>query len=131
DLVPVTANGITYRVIQLNIADSEVQPLLSLDELRFYASDSGNLSGFNAATGNLDGVAPSFTLGTDSVKLDARLSAGHADMFVFVPQSLLTTGGRANPYVYLYSKFGVTFSNPGGVESWGPAFGVVPTPPSP
>jgi hypothetical protein len=135
DLPPVTANGMQYRVVKLNIADN--QALQSLDELRLYLSTS-NLSGYNPTTKQLDGVSPSFDLGDNYVKLDSTLSAGRADMLLYIPapqQRRGVLGGLLgglldNTYLYVYSRFGVNITNPGGTESWGPATGVVP-PPSP
>jgi hypothetical protein len=134
DLVPVTANGITYRVLQLNMNDSRSNPLLSLDELRLYVADVDILFGYNATNKTLAGVAPVFDMGDNFIKLDGRLSGGRkvGDMFLYIPQNLLLSSGTgSNPFVYLYSKFGVNFPNSNGGEVWGAAVGVVPPPPAP
>jgi len=133
DLVPVTANGITYRVLELNINEARRNPLLSLDELRLYVSNSDSTYGYNKTTKKLGGISPVFDLGNNFVKLDTRVNddASKGDMLVYIPQNILTAGGDSNPYVYLYSKFGVNFANTGGKEKWGPAVGVVPPPPGP
>jgi hypothetical protein len=136
DLPAVTANGTQYRVIKLNISDGEA--IQSLDELRLYISKS-NLSGYNPATKKLGGVAPNFDLGDNYVKLDSRLSAGRADMLLYIPAPTQRSGLLGgllgslfdNPYLYVYSKFGVTFSNPGGMEIWGRGAGVIPPPTPP
>jgi hypothetical protein len=133
DLTPLTANNVVYRVIQLNVNERNRNPLISLDELRLYVANTGNLSNYRPSQKTLGGRAPIFDMGDNQVILDARNSGGRqvGDMYLYIPQSILTAGGDSNPFVYVYSKFGVTNPNTGGVEMWGPAVGVVPPPPPP
>src|SRR4029078_9007050 len=94
NLTPLTANGVTYRVIQLNVNERNGNPLISLDELRLYTANVGTLTGYNANTKQLAGRTAVFDLGTNFVRLDARISAGRnvADILVYIPQSMLTAG---------------------------------------
>jgi hypothetical protein len=65
------------------------------------------------------------------VKLNGRLAqgSGKGDMVVDVPDAVFA-GQGSNPYVYLYSKFGVNISGNGGYEEWAVAKGCgsVPAP---
>ena len=73
-------------------------------------------------------------MGVNWVKLDASLNhgSGSGDMLFFVPDSVFACAG-SNPYVYLYSKFGVNYATNGGFEEWAPAVGPFnpPAPPPP
>jgi hypothetical protein len=133
DLTPITANGVTYRVIQLNTNERQGAALVSLDELRIYAAGNANLYGYNTNTERLDGRTAVWDLGDNWLRLNANHGGGadKADMLVYIPQSMLTAGGQTNPWVYVYCKFGVHNPNSGGNERWGPAVGVVPPPPPP
>src|SRR5262249_54005773 len=89
----VTVNGVSYRVVTLDIDQGKAQPLLSLDALRVYVSNSANLSGYRAATGKLDGLAPVYDLDTGGnhwVLLSAKLNAGKGfgDMSLLLPDKL-------------------------------------------
>src|SRR4029079_8557385 len=63
DLTPITANGVTYRVIQLNINEGRKNPLVSLDEMRIYTANVGNLTGYNTTTKKLAGQTAVYDLG--------------------------------------------------------------------
>jgi hypothetical protein len=111
--------------------------MLSLDDLKIYVSDSNTLTGFDPTTGQLGSAAPIFDLSaggtTNSVTLNAALShgSGSSDMVLFLPDSLFTSAAgvtSANPYVYLYSKFGVNFGANAGFEEWAPGHGKIPLP---
>lgn len=119
-----TANvgGTIYRTFLLGVNQKSSQPLLSLDELRLYASSSPNLTGYDTATQRLSGLNPIYDMGVGNwVKLDARLTHGNGsgDMLLYVPDALFASAG-ANPYVYLYSKFGVNYAGNAGFEQWAP-----------
>ncbi len=126
ELPKVDAGGVFYRVFLLDINQKSSQPLLSLDELRLYVGGAPNLSGYDASAHTLGGLAPVYDLdagGVDNwVKLDARLThgSGSGDMLLYVPDSLFT---GTDPYVSLYSKFGVNLAGNGGFEEWAPAAG--------
>src|SRR5207247_3466680 len=67
-----------------------------------------------------------YDMGDNWVKLNSSLSHGNGsgDMLMFVPDSLLASPtGNPDPYVYLYSKFGVHFGADGGFEQWAPGTG--------
>jgi hypothetical protein len=139
ELPTVTANGVTYRAILLGVNQSQTSPFISLDELRLYVSDSSTVSGYDATTHQLGGLTAGYDLGDNWVKLNAALSHGNGsgDMYVFVPDSVFAcTSDNPDPYVYLYSKFGVHFGANGGFEQWAPGKGatlppsVVPPPPA-
>lgn len=125
ELPTVTASGITYRVILLGVNQDQASPLVSLDELRIYVSDSPKEAGYNATTGQLGSMSPRFDLGNNWVRLNSALSHGNGsgDMFLYVPESLLTSTASSNPYVYLYSKFGIHDAANGGFEQWAPGEG--------
>jgi hypothetical protein len=127
ELPTVTIGNVVYREILLGANQKSSQPFLSLDELRLYAGTSPNLTGYDptAAVPTLGGLSPIYDMGAGNwVKIDTRLSHGNGsgDVFLFVPDSLFTgAGAGSNPYVYLYSKFGVNFASNGGFEQWAPA----------
>jgi hypothetical protein len=117
----VVINGVAYREFLLDINQKSSSPLLSLDELRIYVGNAPDLIGYDPTTNQLAGLSPVYDLdagGDNTVLLNARLShgSGSGDMFLYVPDQLLTEAG--GNYVYLYSKFGVTISANGGFEEW-------------
>lgn len=113
----VTYSGTKYREFLLDINQRSSNPVLSLDELRFFTADSGNLKGYNTTAKTLAGHPAVYDMGADNwVKLDARLShgSGSSDMVLLVPSAAFSGG----TYVYLYSKFGVHCTSNGGYEEW-------------
>lgn len=123
DIPEVSINGVDYRVFILDINQDRAHPLLSLDELQIFEGNAGNLTGYNAAAGQLDGISPLYDLnaggGSNWVELNSRLSRGYADMTVYVPDAdFLKSATSTNPYVYLYSQFGVHEAANGGAEQW-------------
>jgi hypothetical protein len=130
DIPTVTVGGVTYREFLLNVNEGITRPQVSLDELRIYMGDTGNLRGYRASTKQLAGRTAVYDMdgaGDVSVTLNANLTrgTGQGDAVVLVPDSLFTGGS----YVYLYSKFGVTIRANGGAEEWGVR--LVPPPPPP
>ena len=131
-------NGGAYVEFRLDINQKSSQPYLSLDQMRVYVADAPNLTGYNAATGKLAGLAAVYNMdgGGDAwVKLDARLStgSGSGDMVVDVPLSAFAGSGD-NPYVYLYSLIGEHYAGASGFQEWAVAPGTgtpIPTPPPP
>jgi hypothetical protein len=126
ELPTVNANGVTYRAILLGVNQSQSSPLISLDELRLYVADSATVSGYNATTQRLGGLTAAYDMGDNWVELNSSLSHGNGsgDMYMLVPDSMLASPtGNANPYVYLYSKFGVHYGANGGSEQWAPGAG--------
>jgi hypothetical protein len=131
----VASNGLAYYEFLLDINQSSKPPgyLLSLDDLRFYVTDSSTkdptlLHSYDSSAHTLQDdagrtYAPVYDLNPSNngnyVKLDANLSPGigKADMVALVPVSVL--GASGSQYVYLYSRFGVEYPNTGGDEQWG------------
>ena len=115
----VTIGGVPYREFLLDINQKSSDPLLSLDELRFYTAGRGDLHNYNTTTNTLDGHTARYDMGPPDnwVKLNARLShgSGSSDMLLDVPAADFT---GVDGYVYLYSKFGVHVDCNGGYEEW-------------
>jgi hypothetical protein len=131
--VPVVViNGVEYRQFVLETNQTRSSPLLSLDELRLYASDLPNLTGYSA--GQLANLNPLYDLdagGDHWISLNNRISRGSIDMTANIPE-ILFSGVDPNAYVYLYSKFGVNEKADGGFEEWGVAMhGVTAASPPP
>lgn len=118
--------GVNYRVLLLDINQDSAHPQLSLDELRIYVhATSPNLTGYDPATKQLGGQVAVYDLNpspgdSNWIKLDARLShgSGSGDMLAYIPDSSLAVPGVADPYVYVYSKFGANIAANGGFEEW-------------
>jgi len=110
----VKIGGINYRQFLLDINQTSINPLLSLNELKIYQTDVGSLTGYPASFGvaiyDLDGA------GNSTIELNNNLNigSGEGDMFAYIPDSLF----NAKPYVYLYSSFGVSHGSNGGYEEW-------------
>ena len=107
-LKAVNVNGTDYYAFSLDIDEpnSGPQRYLSLDQLKLYSADSGNLSDLSTATLRWDMDASMET----TVYLDGgALSPGNGadDMQVLIPTSAFA-GVDPGKYVYLYSKFGAT-----------------------
>src|SRR5262249_11256914 len=58
----VTVGGVDYREFLLSVNQTVKKPLVSLDELRIYIGDTGDLSGYNAKTRKLAGLAPVYDM---------------------------------------------------------------------
>src|SRR5262245_12573770 len=117
--------GVLCRVMLLDVNQKSSQPLLSLDELRIFVADVGNLTGYNGTTHQLAGRTAGFDLdagGDNWIKLDARIThgSGSGDMLAFIPETAFAGSGVADPYVYTYSKFGDNIAGNGGFEEWAP-----------
>jgi hypothetical protein len=114
----VTIGSIAYREFGLDINEpsSGAKRYLSLDKLVIYQSPTGtmttrDLSLLGDRVYDLDGT------GNNWIKLDSRLGSGSGggDLFAYIDNSLFTS---SNPYVTLYSKFGVNAGSGGGFEEW-------------
>ena len=119
ELPTVDVGGISYRTFLLGVNQKHSQPLVSLDELRLYSSNTPNLTGYNPTTDQLAGLNPVYDMGAGNwVKLDASLTHGNGsgDMLLYVPDSAFA----GSTYVYLYSKFGENYGSNGGFEQWAP-----------
>jgi hypothetical protein len=127
DIPEVTIGGVSYRAFLLDINQKASQPLLSLDQVRIYEGDSGNLAGYDTKTNLLSGISPLYDLnagGTKNwVELNGRLAQGlgKSDMTLLVPDSYFLradTSGNPDPYIYLFSRFGDNIITNGGFEQW-------------
>jgi hypothetical protein len=110
---------VAYSEFLLNINQNQSSPLLSLDELRLYVGNAPNLANYDSTTNTLAGQGPVYDMGAGNyVMLNSALNpgTGKGDMALLVPSQLLQSAG--NPYVYLYSKFGVNAAANGGFEQW-------------
>jgi len=134
----VIIGGTTYREFRLDINEPTATSLLSLDSLKIYITDQGNVptdannlptfpAAANATLGyNLDDAT------IDSwLKMDATLSSGSGggDVFIYIPETAFGTAGAACPYdgavgtgcgkfLYLVVRFGVHYVNNGGFEEF-------------
>ena len=122
DVPVVVVDGVAYRQFLLDINQKASAPLLSLDELKIYLGDRGNLKGYDFTSGKLAGLDAVYNLdaGSDhSVLMNYSLNhgSGSGDVFVLIPNSLFASS-NANPYVYLYSTFGQTAAANSGFEEW-------------
>jgi hypothetical protein len=125
DVPVVLINGVAYREFLLGVNQSHSSPLLSLDQLRIFLGAQGNLTGYDSTSGTLAGLTPSYDMnaggGSNWVALNAALTHGNGsgDMYLYVPDRFfVTTPNNPNPYVYLYSEFGVNYAANGGFEQW-------------
>jgi hypothetical protein len=118
----VSLGGTLYREFLLDVSLARSQTLVSLDDVKIFVSARRNLTGYDAATGRLSGLAPVYDLdagGDNYVLINKQLNRGNSfgDMVLFVPDSFF---GGGDPYVYLYSRFGMQSSAQGGSEQWAP-----------
>lgn len=117
DVPIVTIGGIGYRQFLLDINQTGVDPLLSLDLLQLRQSATAN---FSTVASMLAGssLAYDMDLGGDSwIKLNYsnNTGSGSGDMFAYIPVSAFIGAGQ---YVYLYSAFGTNYNNNDGFEEW-------------
>lgn len=115
DIPTVTLSGTTYRQFLLDINQTGVDPLYSLDQLQIFLGASGDLHNYPSGLGT---KIYDLDAGTDNwILLDYSLNSGSGsgDMFAYIPSALFT---GPNQYVYLYSQFGVNHNNNDGLEEW-------------
>jgi hypothetical protein len=123
DVPCVFENGVAYREFFLTVNQNCLLPLLSLDELRVYLGETGDLTGYNTSAKTLAGQSAVFDLdagGNVTVALNDNLNRnGSADVRVLIPEPAFA-GATADTFVYLYSRLGDQWwgrAN-GGAESW-------------
>jgi hypothetical protein len=122
-LATVTIGGSTYYQFLLDINQTANEPLLSLDQLKIYVQNTGNI----ATLAGLTNLVYNMDAGGDSyIKLNYGLNtgSGSGDMFAYIRTSLFTGG----TYVYLYSQFGSNFANNDGYEEWAAVRGTAAVP---
>ena len=128
DVPVVNIGGTNYRQFFLDVNETTKNPQITLEELRVYVAEAGNLTGYNTKTKSLSGLGPIWDMdgaGNVSVKINAQLNAGTGmgDAYVYIPSSFF----GSSTYVYLYSKLGGKIKSDNGGESWG----VLAPPPPP
>ena len=131
DIPTVTIDGVVYRefLLDINEGDRVRRQTISLDQLRFFVGETGNLTGYNRTTRTLAGLTAVWDLdavSNNSVVFRDGLTDGKGDAVVLIPDSAFA-GADASDYIYLYSRFGGSFNSHGGAEEWG----VRPVPPPP
>ena len=121
DVPLVSIDGVLYREFLLDINQKASSSLLTLDQLKIYVGDAGNLTGYDSAAGTLAGLDPVYDLdkfGDNAVLLDYRLNSGSGsgDMTALIRADLL--GSDSGKFVYLYSSFGTGHAANAGFEEW-------------
>lgn len=120
--IPVVSfEGILYRQFLLDINESgNNKSLISLDSLQIYQADAPDLTLFSTVQSSR--LVYSLDSGIDGwIGLDAALNSGSGsgDLFAYLPDSLFSKSA-GNPFVYLYSQFGLQkgWESSGGFEEW-------------
>jgi hypothetical protein len=121
NVATVTVHGQVYREFVLEVEQSRHHPLVSLDELQIFVSNSSTLHKYNGRKDTLGGLYSVYDLestGEHWIKLNTRLDgSNHVAMVALIPESAFA-GADANASVYVYSKFGEHFGVQGGYEEW-------------
>lgn len=114
DVPVVQFQGTSYYQFGLDINQTSANPLLSLDQVQVYGTNSTMNTNYPSGLGTL--VYSIDTGGDNWVKLDYSLNhgSGSGDMYMLIPTTLLS--GFTN--VVLFSQFGTNFRNNDGYEEW-------------
>jgi hypothetical protein len=120
--IPVTnIGGINYMQFLLDINQTGVDPLLSLDDVQIFLEGVGDLTVPVTTLGalgvqiyDLDASGDNFVL----LNYNLNGGSGSGDMFMYIPTSLLPADTSGTPYLYLYSLFGQNDNNNDGYEEW-------------
>ena len=107
--------GGTYYQFGLDINQTGAHPLLSLDQVQVFGTNSTMNTGYASGLGTL--VYNMDTTTVDSwVKLDYSLNhgSGSGDMYMLIPTALLANYTN----VVLFSQFGSKYRNNDGYEEW-------------
>jgi len=132
DIPLVEINGVRYREFRLDINEANIggkTNLISLEALKLFSADAGNLSGLDTAVGtvgatnafssdrsrllyNLDGAGDIRVILTDW-----STGSGHGDYAVLIPDAAFA-GVAESQFIYLYSAFGDSDGTNGGFEEW-------------
>lgn len=134
ELPKVTIGGVQYAEFVLDVGESHSNPQVSLDDLKVFAGPVPNLAGLNLTTASLNDLPAVYNLDGEAlegaadpadwrIELDASLSNKGkvtGTMLFYLPVSVVVdpTGREADPYVYLYSRFGLNSPADGKAESW-------------
>jgi len=123
---------VRYREFRLDINEANIggkTNLISLEALKLFSADAGNLSGLDTAVGtvgatnafssdrsrllyNLDGAGDIRVILTDW-----STGSGHGDYAVLIPDAAFA-GVAESQFIYLYSAFGDSDGTNGGFEEW-------------
>lgn len=129
DLTATIYKGTPYLVFMLDSnqsGQSFAQHEITMTSLQIFTTNDPNqtTTSFNAnGILQLNGTLV-YNLGNNSVKMTAE-GSGKADMFMYIPVSLVQTGER---YLVLYSAFNSTTAANGGFEEWVFIPGTAPIP---
>lgn len=128
DVPLVSIGGVEYRQFLLDINQPKgggASDLLSLDSLQIFQSNDAALHNFPTFDGEATQIFNLSAAGA-AITLNASLShgSGQSDMIANIPNALFNP---SNPYVTLYSQFGVTLPAHGGFEEWGVGRANTPT----
>jgi hypothetical protein len=139
DFAVTTVEGVDVFTFVLDINQTLPNPILTLEHASIFIGD-GSLSGYDAATDTLEGVAATWAMGADDlILLNYALAAGsgRGDMFLYVPISLFASFST-DDHLQLFSSFS---GNNDGFEEWSylscteseglPCFTPPPPPPVP
>lgn len=122
EVLQVQIDGTSYLQFLLDINQTQANPLISLDKLQVFGSNTGGNLGYPA----IGTLVYDMDAGGDSwVKLnnliEQNAGSGDTDMTFLLPASLLS----GFSHVYLFSQFGTNFANNAGFEEW---IAVIPEP---
>jgi hypothetical protein len=114
-----TPNGGSFQfVLDINEAAGDPNPLLSLDALQIYVSNTGSQN--TTTLGDLGTLLYDMDAGADShVLMDFGNAPGSgvSDMLMSVPTSIFA-GVSDGDFIILYSRFGDTSGSSDGFEEW-------------
>ncbi|HKS61475.1 MAG TPA: hypothetical protein VJT13_07250, partial [Xanthobacteraceae bacterium] len=132
DVPLVEIGGVRYREFRLDINEANIggkTNLISLDALKLFSADAGNLSGLDTTVGTV-GATNAFSSGRsrllynlDSagdirvILTDWSTGSGHGDYAVLIPDAAFA-GVAESQFIYLYSAFGDSDGTNGGFEEW-------------
>ena len=132
DLTATVYNGTPYLVFMLDSnqnGSAYSQHTISLDCLQLFTTNDPNqtVTSFNSnGILNLNGtLIYNLDANMDSAVLSTAKGSGKADLFLYIPVSLVQTGEQ---YLVLYSCFGNTIISDGGFEEWVFIPGTTPIP---
>lgn len=131
--IPLCPDGDSYD-FRLDINEASNEPKLSLDVLKIYLADVGDLDDYATELNILTPAYDMDFLEDSVVLLDYSIGSGSGsgDMTVCIPVDALGTDG--SKYVYLYSEFGIYagtdegWTSSDGFEEWGIIPDVIPEP---
>jgi PEP-CTERM motif-containing protein len=115
DIPVINLNGTDYLQFLLDINQTGDNPLLSLDQIKIYQSNTADITSTNL--GDLGTQVFDLDAAGDAwINLDFSLNSGSGsgDMFAYIPTSLFSN----KTYVYFFSRFGEEFNQNDGFEEW-------------